>query len=303
MPRDSNGNMTLVVGNPVVSNTAISSSWANATLSDLAAEIQDSLSRSGKGGMLVSFNFANGTVSNPGITFTNDTTTGARLNAAGDLRIVVSGADALKILSGAVKVLGTLETSSGVTIDAGGLALAAGGLNLTGTTITANQITSATADAANAVAFTLNTTNSITNGTAKLLSLQNNGTAQVTIDRLGNIVALGTLTAYGYSATHTGSGALYASAYATWNGSAWTGITGAVGSITQSTYTTTFNFTGTNYTSSYTIIAQTNPNDPTNVWVLEPASQGTSSFQLLWKKSGTGYTAPNTGAVLYVAVF
>ena len=55
MPRDASGNMTLPVGNPVVSGTAISSAVQNATMADLAAEIQDSLSRSGKGGMLVAF--------------------------------------------------------------------------------------------------------------------------------------------------------------------------------------------------------------------------------------------------------
>jgi hypothetical protein len=36
MPRDVNGNYTLPSGNPVVTNTLISSVWANTTLSDVA---------------------------------------------------------------------------------------------------------------------------------------------------------------------------------------------------------------------------------------------------------------------------
>lgn len=52
MPRDSNGNYTLPDGNPVQDGFTIATAWANPTMDDLAAEIQDSLSRSGKGAML-----------------------------------------------------------------------------------------------------------------------------------------------------------------------------------------------------------------------------------------------------------
>jgi hypothetical protein len=63
----------------------------NNTMADLAAEIQDSLSRSGKGGMSVAFKNADGTVGAPGITFSAETTSGMYRNAAGDLRISVLG--------------------------------------------------------------------------------------------------------------------------------------------------------------------------------------------------------------------
>ncbi|GAF72642.1 unnamed protein product, partial [marine sediment metagenome] len=55
MPRDGSGNYTLPSGNPVVSGTLITPSWANPTMSDLGNEMTDSLSRSGKGGMTVAF--------------------------------------------------------------------------------------------------------------------------------------------------------------------------------------------------------------------------------------------------------
>lgn len=49
MPRDGSGNFVLGAGNPVVTNTVISSSgWANPTMSDLASGLTQSLSRDGQ---------------------------------------------------------------------------------------------------------------------------------------------------------------------------------------------------------------------------------------------------------------
>lgn len=47
-PRDGNGNYSLPAGNPVVSGTPISSSWANATLSDLATAMASSIAKDGQ---------------------------------------------------------------------------------------------------------------------------------------------------------------------------------------------------------------------------------------------------------------
>jgi len=44
MPRDGSGTYTLPAGNPVVTSTVITPSWANPTLSDIAAALTDSLS-------------------------------------------------------------------------------------------------------------------------------------------------------------------------------------------------------------------------------------------------------------------
>lgn len=44
MPRDASGNYTLPAGNPVVTATTISSSWANSTMSDIASALTDSIS-------------------------------------------------------------------------------------------------------------------------------------------------------------------------------------------------------------------------------------------------------------------
>lgn len=76
MSRDVNGNYTLPSGNPVVTGTVIESDWANTTMSDIAQALTDSLSRSGFGGMLVPFKNADGTVGSPGMSWTNEPTSG-----------------------------------------------------------------------------------------------------------------------------------------------------------------------------------------------------------------------------------
>ena len=76
MPRDAAGNYTLPAGNPVISGTVITPTWANPTMDDLGNEMTDSLSRSGKGGMLVPFKNVDGTIGDPGITWINEPTSG-----------------------------------------------------------------------------------------------------------------------------------------------------------------------------------------------------------------------------------
>ena len=76
MPRDNAGDYTLPPSNPVVPNTVITSDWANVTMSDIANELTNSLSRDGQGGMLAPLYFSDGTLLEPSIAFTNETTLG-----------------------------------------------------------------------------------------------------------------------------------------------------------------------------------------------------------------------------------
>lgn len=76
MSRNSSGTYSLPTGNPVVTQTPISSTTHNATMADLATEMTDSLSRSGDGPMLAPLELVNGTVSAPAVTFDSDTNTG-----------------------------------------------------------------------------------------------------------------------------------------------------------------------------------------------------------------------------------
>jgi hypothetical protein len=74
--RNSSGTYSLPAGNPVVAGTTISATTHNNTNSDIATELTDSLSRSGKGAMLAPLQGYDGTVSLPGYTFGSDADTG-----------------------------------------------------------------------------------------------------------------------------------------------------------------------------------------------------------------------------------
>ncbi len=96
MPRNSNGDFTLVAGNPVAPGEIIASQWANSTMDDVAEALTDSLDRRGRGGMLAPFRFADGNRSSPGATWSNEPNTGLYRAGAGDLRMSVRANDVMR---------------------------------------------------------------------------------------------------------------------------------------------------------------------------------------------------------------
>lgn len=86
MPRDASGNYTLPAGNPVVGGTIITANWANPTMDDIGNELTNSLDREGRGGMLVAFKNIDGSVSAPGITWTNEPTSGFFREGTAEMR-------------------------------------------------------------------------------------------------------------------------------------------------------------------------------------------------------------------------
>lgn len=106
MPRDAGGNYTLPSGNPVISGTPIETTWANPTMEDLAAEMTDSLSRSGNGGMLVGFKVVNGDANAPSYSFTSNPTSGMYLQGSGVLAFTANSTKQL-----------TLDVINGATFD------------------------------------------------------------------------------------------------------------------------------------------------------------------------------------------
>lgn len=96
MPRDSTGDYSLPVGNPVEPGEIIESIWANTTMDDIAIALTDSLDRNGKGGMLAPFKFADGSKNAPGATWANEPSTGLYRAGAGDLRMSVRGNDVMR---------------------------------------------------------------------------------------------------------------------------------------------------------------------------------------------------------------
>lgn len=115
MSRDANGNYTLPSGNPVVSGTTIDATWANPTMTDIGAEITNSLDRNGQGGMLAPLKGVDGTVSLPALAFTSEPSTGLFLNATGDLRLTLAGVNAATFQAGGVQYSGTGPYGFGAT--------------------------------------------------------------------------------------------------------------------------------------------------------------------------------------------
>lgn len=90
MSRNSAGNYSLPSGNPVITDTKISSNWANNTLADIGTELTSSLDRSGRGAMLDALQLAAGTAGAPALTFAAETNSGFYRNTANDLRLSVN---------------------------------------------------------------------------------------------------------------------------------------------------------------------------------------------------------------------
>lgn len=82
--------------NPVVSGTAITSTWGNTTLNDVATEITNSLDRSGRGAMTAPLQLASGSSSQPALTFSSETNLGLYRAAYNDLRMQVGGSNVQK---------------------------------------------------------------------------------------------------------------------------------------------------------------------------------------------------------------
>lgn len=91
MPRDSSGNYALPSGNPVISGSTISSNDFNNTMTDIGDVLQDSLSRSGDGGMQVALKGVDGTNSIPAFSFSSDPDTGLYRPGTNQLSVALAG--------------------------------------------------------------------------------------------------------------------------------------------------------------------------------------------------------------------
>jgi len=113
MPRDASGNYTLPPGNPVVPRTIIETDWANPTMEDIAFALTDSLSRTGLGGMAGPFKNADGTISAPGISWTNEPSSGWYRKGANEFWYSVGGQDVFAITDQGI-ALASGKTAEGI---------------------------------------------------------------------------------------------------------------------------------------------------------------------------------------------
>lgn len=102
MPRNSAGQYTPPAGNPVVTQTTVTSTWANLLVADLGTEIASSLDRSGRGGMLAPLKGVDGSVSAPAFSFTSESGTGFYRAGAGGLSAAILGAVVLALTDTAI---------------------------------------------------------------------------------------------------------------------------------------------------------------------------------------------------------
>jgi hypothetical protein len=105
MSRDINGNYTLPpVVNPVVAATTITVTWANSTLTDVAAALTDSLSRSGAGGMTAPLRLIDGTAVAPALSFSAESTTGLYRIGSNSVGLSLSGTPQYRFNVGAMDI-------------------------------------------------------------------------------------------------------------------------------------------------------------------------------------------------------
>lgn len=97
----------------VVSGDVIEAAWANTTIDDIGAEIQDSLSRSGKGNMSVPLKVVAGSVSAPGLSFVSEANSGFYRASAGDIRMALNSAEAWRVTSAGFRVPADITLAAG----------------------------------------------------------------------------------------------------------------------------------------------------------------------------------------------
>ncbi len=112
MPRDVSGNYTLPIGNPVIDGTIIDVDWANPTMSDIAVQLNNVVTRDGILPMTVPFKLVNGAVGAPALSFISAPTTGLYLDASG-MYVSYAGVKRLSFLAAGVTTLvGTLNATA-----------------------------------------------------------------------------------------------------------------------------------------------------------------------------------------------
>lgn len=143
--RNSSGTYSLPAGNPVVTGTTITSTWANNTLNDIKTEITNSLDRQGRGAMLAPLQIVSGTAAAPGLTGSAEPSSGLYRAAAGDWRFSVLTVPVMKWTTSLVSSLvpltvtgRTTTTDLTVTGTSAALAVVSGTPNVRGLSATGN---------------------------------------------------------------------------------------------------------------------------------------------------------------------
>jgi hypothetical protein len=182
VPRNTSGSYSLPsTTNPVLADTNITTTWANGTLGDLAAEVTDSLSRSGKGGMSAPIRTPDGDEAYPAHSFTNEPGMGWYRSASGVLRAALSSVWRVLINSAGMQVNGTFSATGNATV--GGTFSATGRIDRPSLPVVGQQISASSGTftrSLNSRAAVTNLTATITTtGRPVMLFLQPDGSANL----------------------------------------------------------------------------------------------------------------------------
>ena len=125
--RNDAGTYSLPSGNPVVTNTKITSTWGNTTMGDVRTEITNSLDRNGRGAMLAPLKVPAGTAAEPSLTCSTDIDTGIYFPAANQISLQCNGAAVQAWTTAGTAVTGTLTVTGSVTVSNGVIATRSSG--------------------------------------------------------------------------------------------------------------------------------------------------------------------------------
>jgi hypothetical protein len=120
MSRNGSGTYSLPAGNPVVTNTVISSTWANSTLNDIASALTGSVASDGQTPMTGNINMNNNQLSNLAV----GTTTGNAVEydqfiaAVGTNVNITGGTINGTVIGGTTPAAGTFTTANATTVAA-----------------------------------------------------------------------------------------------------------------------------------------------------------------------------------------
>lgn len=121
MPRNGAGVYSLPAGNPVVTLTTITSTWANSTMTDIATALTGSVAANGVTPMTGQLRLSDGSVGAPGLSFSTETTSGLYRIGAGDFGFSVAANKRLEILgAGTTLTITPAINQIGLEIDCSG---------------------------------------------------------------------------------------------------------------------------------------------------------------------------------------
>lgn len=113
MPRDSGGAYTLPPANPVVDGTVIETLWANSTMTDIAVQLNNLITRDGLLGATAPIGFTDGSAPLPGITFAAQPNTGFYRAGANTIGVSTGGVGAVIFAPGGTSFGDPVSLSAG----------------------------------------------------------------------------------------------------------------------------------------------------------------------------------------------